>query len=971
MVTFLICLAIVCIIFLFRKQTRLEMELAKIRFEMKELRNQLHHSSPKLEHAKQENQNTQEQKVPAKESSSTPLEDQRGFKPSPAQVWVQQKIKNQIEPGSPQTQKRRPDLNQHFSKMIGRVQHNWAGILGAFILVIGVSFFAFLASEAMGPLGRFACIVLGSAAVATGGFYSRRKQRWQDYSSWLFGVAGSAFLIACLGAGGMTPLKFIESAPLALALLFLGILSNLGLAYVVRNQFATSFHGLIGLCALSYVPDHRIGLLVGAVTVLAALGLGYRRLWDKNQFAMILGYLVFHHFSYQEALTQGPPIAKLLGIFITLLVGATAAAIHYDKVYQNHRNFVWPLAGHLLNWAGIATLLLRYSQNLPWTGALVVTAGIGLLIVARYARFRGISWLYQADSLLGVLMVLVGLFMLERMEWNEDILLGLACLFVGGFSHLCLREKELLLSRVTLLVEFILFLILILWNFDPAQSSNWSPLMFLTITSLTALQFKSAANNPSFHAEIFKGFHLKSFFLAMSFVGLLMAQYTLHDKSWGTALIAAYGFLLVRWIGSHCEAESPILIPALFMSHLLLGLPLPKAFSPEAEQLWRILPLLGFDCVIIFHRRVTTYTTKVSQASVYLAASAWALLVHKLSYPASSFAPSIIALVSSVLLFEAAVQFGKHLNYRQQSRWIIHSAAGFLALFFGYHILVNISAEVLIGSVSLRSVIGGLGLATLSYWLVFARSLTFHNAFPRWMTILWEFLLGLILLHISLEIHQIYRPLVLASCSLGLTLAVLRLAWPHRLGVYAWIILLVSGIETSYILATWPDLSIGIWNSVSMWGIATLLLQIAHVYLIYRSRFWLKDAYQSSDVPWIPSSVLRLFSKFHHGMNFYPVFVLAGIFCFFHYERAVLTLLWFVEIFIVFVLGLLIRNRHFVKVAYLFLAICSGRLLFYDLAQSDLTVRAGVFVFCGALMLGINAIHRRFATRLDSAKDLT
>ena len=48
------------------------------------------------------------------------------------------------------------------------------------------------------------------------------------------------------------------------------------------------------------------------------------------------------------------------------------------------------------------------------------------------------------------------------------------------------------------------------------------------------------------------------------------------------------------------------------------------------------------------------------------------------------------------------------------------------------------------------------------------------------------------------------------------------------------------------------------------------------------------------------------------------------------------------------------------------LALCSGRLIVFDLMQSDLAIRALVFIGVGGLMLGISALYKKYKHRIES-----
>ena len=90
-----------------------------------------------------------------------------------------------------------------------------------------------------------------------------------------------------------------------------------------------------------------------------------------------------------------------------------------------------------------------------------------------------------------------------------------------------------------------------------------------------------------------------------------------------------------------------------------------------------------------------------------------------------------------------------------------------------------------------------------------------------------------------------------------------------------------------------------------------------------------------------------------------------AVFLFWRFDKAVLTLLWAGEAFVVFALAALLRENHFRKLALVALAACLARLVLYDLEQSDTLMRGLVFLGVGVLMLGMNSIYARFRSRFE------
>jgi uncharacterized membrane protein len=98
--------------------------------------------------------------------------------------------------------------------------------------------------------------------------------------------------------------------------------------------------------------------------------------------------------------------------------------------------------------------------------------------------------------------------------------------------------------------------------------------------------------------------------------------------------------------------------------------------------------------------------------------------------------------------------------------------------------------------------------------------------------------------------------------------------------------------------------------------------------------------------------------------GFLPIFIALALFLLWRFDKAYLTMLWVTEIFFIVIFAFLLKHKSLIRLAFAFLAFCVLRLIFYDLAQTDLLIRALVFVAIGLLMIFIHMIYKKYAGRL-------
>jgi uncharacterized membrane protein len=112
------------------------------------------------------------------------------------------------------------------------------------------------------------------------------------------------------------------------------------------------------------------------------------------------------------------------------------------------------------------------------------------------------------------------------------------------------------------------------------------------------------------------------------------------------------------------------------------------------------------------------------------------------------------------------------------------------------------------------------------------------------------------------------------------------------------------------------------------------------------------------------NNLLQVFYKKPVLFGFLPIFTALALFLMWRFDKALLTMLWVVEILFIVGIGYYLKSKNLVQIALAFLAFCVARLITYDLSQSDLLVRALVFVVVGLLMIMIHIIYKKYADRL-------
>ncbi len=191
-----------------------------------------------------------------------------------------------------------------FNKKLEHIQtvfiENWVGILGSIILVAGIIFLGTYATLNVNPFFRFAIITGFSAILACLYFKFKALNKWKLFAHWLASISAATFLFACLGAGGLPYLTWIDNPYLALALLIFSIIINLIFAYSSASPSFTSLHTILSLIALVLIPSCDLNFIIGTAISAFAIFLSYKHKWDIHLLITIIAYSLFHAYWYHH-----------------------------------------------------------------------------------------------------------------------------------------------------------------------------------------------------------------------------------------------------------------------------------------------------------------------------------------------------------------------------------------------------------------------------------------------------------------------------------------------------------------------------------------------------------------------------------------------------------------------------------------------------------------------------------------------
>lgn len=840
---------------------------------------------------------------------------------------------------------------------------NWTGILGVLVLVAGVTFLAVSLALRLGPLARFLLTLLVALALMLPSALWGRRQRWRRLSLWMRSGGAALVLFACVAAGGLPELglRWLQDSGQALALLGVGMAINLAVAVVSRQQTTASLHVVVNLLPLLLVPSNATTLAIASLVSLLGQLLPRRRTWHRHRLIVVAAYGLFYGCWFVAAPTS------LLATPMVSAGGALAACLVFGTgLLQQHwgmplRRSLTPLrlCTLLLQWGGIALALLIYPRQAAVRATALALAAAVALLLSRRARRGGAPSLALADTLCAQALTMAAILSLAPLVVDPLLLLGALLVECALFLALGLLQGDLRLQRigwpVLLTVAAVLLVVGLLASKGlamprPPPLRNAAVLLagsaLITVISALLQRRPGVAKPPAFSG-------------AQAAVLAFAGSFLVPPAVWQPPLsFLSLGALLLTARRFHPPGLLRGTTAVVVAIHVVQGLGLLLQDQRGLISLPPLLALTGLAALTI----VSTGRRRLRLVGVQLLGLDLGLAAFLLLQPISPLLPGLVWLLLSLLALEAANRLR-----RPESLHALGLGLGYLAAYAVSYLLVISQSPayvVLLGqSLGARLLIQLFALAVLLGWWFFhprpaLRQASLWSAVHPCVLELGLVAIGVLILS---EVGSLWRPVAWSLLALGLLAPAMERWFAPRLQVYAVLGYWLASATTVAMLSTGETPSPQ-WLQQPQ-TIALLAIGLQVLFLLVATR-WLRPAALRAPggLPLLATIGTPVARQPHRWLG-YPLFLAVALYFASRYDRAVLTLLWALLAFAIYILSAVLRDNQFRTVALLATGACLLRLVAVDMAQADLTLRGVVFIGVGLLMLAMNALYTRFRER--------
>lgn len=936
---------------------------------------------------------------------SSPVEE--GFKPSSTEN-IQSELPIEIQKETPQ-ETDSPEIeavplvspvsvNKNYKRkaliLFKRFEHvfieSWIAVIAVIILVAGISFFGIWASTRISPVFRFWLIVGSSIIIGGLSVFAGRYEKFQSLAVWLRSAAAAVYLFAALGAGGIPGIQWIESPLMALLMLISGIFVNIMLAFIGKKQIFSSLHIILGIVAVSIAPQSVVTLIVATVITFSGIAISYRKKWDIHHLLSSLfyfGFIIFWGFNV-DSYNNFYNISALSVIIVTSLI---TLFIHYRRIYSNSGFEVTPLVVHLVNWLFLSVGLIKFSPEIDYVYIPLFISGVLLFFLAGKAKKMKIGWLYATDTLISQLMILLAVISLINFDLSNMLILFLVLVESIGFLLIVWREKEYFVHTIALSVSSLAALALLATGLEEflkyGSSEYWvySGLFTLSAVSMSLyLMYISGTNIDSvlsggkfrkktlafvhkanlsiqgflipifvlgvylliLFSDTIRGFLGPDTFVVPLFIALLTVKYRLKNLGMKIGIViyivleTAIALLYIAFeVDSSFVTMTIFSLPLVLMSLALVVYSLKKkgGIHERIPGIYLLTLHLLFISYFIFDGSRTL-----------LSGLSWLFL-------------ALLFLISSNALKPG--KLSEHMVVRLK-KGLINGGYLFLIsfvyrfLFFDIHkdtmLLVTVKAEYLL-EIAAFTVMG--------LWFFLNKSRRLIDLFFL------EIALVFLIIVLFFEVPVAILPLVFIVLSISLLL--IGLIFNKNLSrlriisvVPAWISAFLIAFVTS------PYLTGSVSYTDTAWIMSAIGIFLQFIYLV------LFHFSHKSDEISFPVKLLgleKVMNKLVSGENiflYYPVFAAVLFFFIWSFSGAVLTALISLEALLILVLSIVVKEDSFRYTALGGILVSIIRLVFFDLREAEIFVKAIAFIFVAVVMLLMNVLYNKFKERINEKTEL-
>jgi len=858
-----------------------------------------------------------------------------------------------------------PKRESKLAKFERQFVDNWTGILGSIIIVMGASFIGIYSVMKVTPFVRFLIVVFFSVALFGIYWKLRNNKKWNKLGLWLRSTAAAIFLFACLGAGGIPGLQFINNPTIALSLLLLGISLNVVMAYAGGKQIFATLHVVLSMVALFIAPFSVLTLAISTTVVCAGIFITYREKWDYH-LPIILTTSFLYHLLWITSMEGKPDFGFLSNIekVCAAIIFVLAALNHYRDDYRTDKIEIAPLFTHLANWLYLAFSMVLFSSYSPGKTATLLVATLAAFAFAKRGKKLGIQWLYNTDTIVACFMGITTILSINYFNLSTVTITAMIYVYCLGFALALKKQEEAALGNAFFVftsVAGIVYLLIALGSVTANGSEHLIPYVWIHLAVLGGtLGAVLYARSPTSHWR-----HLATASNAI----LLLIYLCLRTFRYPELIfvVLLFAFLYVR----QAMKNSDMFYGSLLVYLVVHIISWESIVSANPNQyiiiLSRTLPLMLASLLAMRLSYVEKKKQYVSAPFLYLFSILLTATIFRTLLPVSMFAIGIAFIILSIGYLEMAQWFDKRYGSKtvtmgNPDTHLLFFAYAFLILFFLAFWVTYLPSETNFIGIKARQIMELFGLSAIVYWMLFSKmgkGKPYQQLVETVQTLFLELLICAIVLIIVIEVSRLYQPVIWILLAIGLfTFKRLIPTTYSRLRFYSVMFSWLSAFHLAFITSTYISPGHLSLDNKLHTALLAILLQTAYLVMIHNQPFLVNQTFPKGTgfLKGLNSLVTRKINLW----VYYPFFAAVFTLIWFSSPENILTFLLVLGCFGIFILSITLKENQFriFSMSALFFSLI--RLMVIDLSQSGTLIKSFVFIGIGILMIGMHSLYNKY-----------
>jgi type IV secretory pathway VirB2 component (pilin) len=687
-------------------------------------------------------------------------------------------------------------------------------------------------------------------------------------------------------------------------------------------------------------------------------------------------------------------MTALFPFLVTLLAAAVfGTAFHFYLLKTLEKYDEASLKKQEINWqnfslffihgfyAGIAAYL--YFLDWTWKPPAIAVLSITGFLVAKQAKTKVIKWLYQTGTMLAQAAALMALISLS--QWQVESYFSYTLMFIETllFLVLLLKEKETGLRRIGFSILFIIAVVLTAAALGNIHNTDTGTLRQYAIAFLVCTAAGTVFYIYTFHkfGETVASFKItptgSNTTYSISTIGILLGWLLLaafintYQIPWWEYILAAAGIALIAVRRRYSSKGLGIGLMMFVLGFHAFGWN-NLGLTDHLPVMKKIIYSLPFLMLSFSSIKMPLFNRWKRTAKAYGIYWFYLHLMVASYYIFTRVSPNITGvlwLAFSIITLEIIYWLQKRQGERmpekgEPDRFLLHMAYLLIGAFLIRHLAVHLHTTEYIGIFRVRLLVALGAIVTFIYWTL--RQLPEReNSAKSWMYI-HPLFLDLVFVFsvftVVVEVNSRWFPITwIAAALICLIGARSSTNETSRIRFYSLLLYWASTVYVALIPGTGASTPLHFYEKPWVIDSAAILLQFVYIVLIHKVTFL--EGVKFPKLLGFLSPVSTLINRRKNLWIHYPLFISVALFLYQAFDKSILTLLWVVECFLIFIAAVILKENHFRYLAMTGLALTLIRLVFYDLAKSDTFTRALVFIGVGILMLVMNSIYNKYKDR--------